>query len=536
MATSFPTGLDAIQRVVATDLRNAPGKEGHVLHNNLCDAVEALQAKVGVDGSAVAASIDARINAAEALPGNLLAQHVAHADPHALYMLKTSHASEHAILSARASDRVIAHRGGGALVNAEYTNSALQSAVASGLKNIELDVVIKDDGMAVVMHDTTVDRTTTSSGSVLTLTNDQYKSLICDTDSVLNAPNYVRESPLFLHEALRFLVPYQETVLWIETKNTNAVNAVMAQLQAINMPKERVRIASGSSAHLSAAIANQYAASFQVSISGSPDWAAWRATGYQYIGAAYNTWTAEKVEDCHAAGLMAVAWTVNRRHEYATLISYGVDFVYSDDPLWCSGVSPISTRSPYATKTWWPGALESVTNASGRGVFGSENGEWGYDVVTANYLGCLQGWACPIKNDPECTTFNLQFELKITAVAEDTRWAGVFLCCTSDEKYTDTTSTSEPSGYHILFRKNGTIQVFRKSPGEASVSIASNSGTAFTLGSYMIVDISVNATQITISIPALSRAISVNDATQRGGFFHFGRNGAAFMIKNVVVS
>jgi len=56
MATVFPTGLDAIQRVAATDLRNAPGKEGHVLHNNVCDAIEALQAKVGVDSSSVAMS------------------------------------------------------------------------------------------------------------------------------------------------------------------------------------------------------------------------------------------------------------------------------------------------------------------------------------------------------------------------------------------------------------------------------------------------------------------------------------------------
>lgn len=61
MATSFPTGLDAIQRVVASDLRNAPGKEGHVLHNNVCDAIEALQEKVGIDGSADAASIDKQL-------------------------------------------------------------------------------------------------------------------------------------------------------------------------------------------------------------------------------------------------------------------------------------------------------------------------------------------------------------------------------------------------------------------------------------------------------------------------------------------
>lgn len=72
MATSFPTGLDAIQRVVATDLRNAPGKEGHVLHNNVCDAIEALQAKVGIDGSTVPASIDKRLSSVETLEQSTL--------------------------------------------------------------------------------------------------------------------------------------------------------------------------------------------------------------------------------------------------------------------------------------------------------------------------------------------------------------------------------------------------------------------------------------------------------------------------------
>lgn len=92
MATSFPTGLDAIQRVVATDLRNAPGKEGHVLHNNVCDAVEALQAKVGVNGSAVPGSIDKRLvdveDAADAVTSDLSAHEVA-ADPHTVYALRS---------------------------------------------------------------------------------------------------------------------------------------------------------------------------------------------------------------------------------------------------------------------------------------------------------------------------------------------------------------------------------------------------------------------------------------------------------------
>lgn len=65
MAASFPTTLPTIQRVAATDRRNAPGKEGHVLHNKIADEVEALAAAVGVTGSVVAGSVEARLTAAQ---------------------------------------------------------------------------------------------------------------------------------------------------------------------------------------------------------------------------------------------------------------------------------------------------------------------------------------------------------------------------------------------------------------------------------------------------------------------------------------
>lgn len=61
MAASFPTSLPTIQRVAATDRRNAPGKEGHALHNKIADEVEALAAAVGVTGSAVPGTVEARL-------------------------------------------------------------------------------------------------------------------------------------------------------------------------------------------------------------------------------------------------------------------------------------------------------------------------------------------------------------------------------------------------------------------------------------------------------------------------------------------
>jgi hypothetical protein len=67
MSATFPTGLASIQRVQPTDLRNAPGKEADVLHNKICDEIEAMQAFVGVTESGVSGSVINRLGTVESL-------------------------------------------------------------------------------------------------------------------------------------------------------------------------------------------------------------------------------------------------------------------------------------------------------------------------------------------------------------------------------------------------------------------------------------------------------------------------------------
>lgn len=61
MATSFPSGLDALTNPTSSDGLNSPDHAGQ--HANANDAIEALQAKVGVNGSAVTSSLDYKISA-----------------------------------------------------------------------------------------------------------------------------------------------------------------------------------------------------------------------------------------------------------------------------------------------------------------------------------------------------------------------------------------------------------------------------------------------------------------------------------------
>jgi hypothetical protein len=67
MATQFPTALDDFTNPLGTDQLGSTSVPHATQHSNLNDAVEALEAKVGVDDSAVATSLEYRLGVIEDL-------------------------------------------------------------------------------------------------------------------------------------------------------------------------------------------------------------------------------------------------------------------------------------------------------------------------------------------------------------------------------------------------------------------------------------------------------------------------------------
>ena len=59
MATNFPTSLDALTNPTSADSLNSPDHAGQ--HANANDSIEALEAKVGINSSAVTTSLDYRL-------------------------------------------------------------------------------------------------------------------------------------------------------------------------------------------------------------------------------------------------------------------------------------------------------------------------------------------------------------------------------------------------------------------------------------------------------------------------------------------
>ena len=60
MATSYPASLDSFTNPTAVDTLDSPPHDTQ--HADANDAIEALQAKVGVDGSADTNSLDFKVN------------------------------------------------------------------------------------------------------------------------------------------------------------------------------------------------------------------------------------------------------------------------------------------------------------------------------------------------------------------------------------------------------------------------------------------------------------------------------------------
>ena len=70
----------------------------------------------------------------------------------------------------------VAHRGGGSLAP-ENTLSAMRTGTQFGYKMAEYDVKLSSDGVAILMHDSVLDRTTNGKGSAGDLTFSQIAAL-----------------------------------------------------------------------------------------------------------------------------------------------------------------------------------------------------------------------------------------------------------------------------------------------------------------------------------------------------------------------
>jgi|GEM_PF-474197 len=226
----------------------------------------------------------------------------------------------------RAAVAVQAHRGH-SIIAPENTLASLRAA--KGVADwCEFDIYACDTGELVLMHDSTVDRTTDGTGSVSSLSFDVLRTL--DAGSWFS-PDFAGERVPTLAEAVETLLP--EVTPVIERKGGSAA-AIVAELQRLGVAN-RVYVISFSWSFLSQVHALDPTIRLGALGSGTLDEgtiAQILATGADLISWADGAIDAATVQRVHVAGLKLSVWTVNSPTRMQELVDLGADSIVTDDP------------------------------------------------------------------------------------------------------------------------------------------------------------------------------------------------------------
>jgi glycerophosphoryl diester phosphodiesterase len=246
------------------------------------------------------------------------------------------------VSAAGPAPQVAAHRGGAALWP-ENGLTAFRNALALGADYLELDTHLTADGEVMVIHDPTLDRTTTGRGPVSGARR-------ADLDAVrLRARDgsVTGDAVPTLAQVLDTLKPTTAQLLLeikvdagrkpypgIEEKVLALVNARGLRERVIVMAFEaptlrRVR-ALDPTIRMALLLSKTRVSRDRAGAGDLVTWA--RDVGATHLGVEYPAVDAALLKAAHGAGLGLAAWTVNEEADIRRLVDLGVDVVISDRP------------------------------------------------------------------------------------------------------------------------------------------------------------------------------------------------------------
>ena len=239
---------------------------------------------------------------------------------------------------------MFAHRGGSALAP-ENTLAAFDNGLAMGAQGLELDVHLSADGVVVVHHDRTLERTTNLTGPIARRTADELARA--------DAGYFFRRAEEFPFRGRGINIPtlagilsrYRDVPIVVELK-VNDPDLARAVVNEVRKADAFDRVCLGSfglrvlreARRLGPRLATS-AAREEVRWALYRSWCRWPVTRVGYQGYQVPEWSGRThvvsprfVEDAHAAGLGVQVWTVDAEPDAARLLAWGVDALITDRP------------------------------------------------------------------------------------------------------------------------------------------------------------------------------------------------------------
>lgn len=419
--------------------------------------------------------------------------------------------------------QLIAHRG---LPNVypESSMVAYRSSVSVGAKHVECDCHLLADGVLGIMHDPTLNRTTTSSGNVADQTSASWSLLQINAASLLGG-SWTNVPVPTLDQVLGDFA--NRAIVMPEAKVSGSGAAIVAKLKQYCVRPEMAIVQSFTASELFPALAEGYQTMFLMNTyTGTPDAATLAATGYTWIGLA-STVATSYMDALRLAGLRVAVFTLNTRNALLPL-SASCDAVFSDEAIYLGSTRRL-VSDPFKSQTWYHGHIKgnSSGGGGGRGAFYSPN-MWGLDVSASNiFASSLMGWASPIGGGETCGALKINFTVTFASALMSTRWASLAILDT-DKPFNSDSAGSGLSGYHFICSKEGSLSMYRMDNGAPTLLDTKNGG-AVLIPDGGSANYRITITATTVKLERLDSPIAtstISDYTYRGAYLHAGAKGS----------
>jgi glycerophosphoryl diester phosphodiesterase len=239
---------------------------------------------------------------------------------------------------------VYAHRGGAAL-RPENTLAAFDHGLTLGADGLEFDVHLSRDGVPMVHHDDTLDRTTDATGPIGALSAADLAKVDAGYRFTLTAGVFPFRGQGWGVPTLRQALSRYPVPLIIELKTADQALA-KATVEAIRAARAVERVAVGSFSYRALREIRRLEPRIATGAAGEEtrwalyrSWVGWpvRRTAYREFQVPEQSgWTTivtpRFIEMAHGGGLPVKVWTVNERADIERLLRWGVDAIISDRP------------------------------------------------------------------------------------------------------------------------------------------------------------------------------------------------------------
>lgn len=426
----------------------------------------------------------------------------------------------------------VAHRGSGGeypeMTEAAFDASASVMKANGCVPAIEISANITADKTLIAIHDTTLDRTTTGTGTTLSQTWAAIRNHAKTDESDFLGAGW-EPQPISTVRALldRF---FGKCVIFIEPKSNHAIQPLQKLLT--DYPQ----------AWLSVVWKMPY---------DNPAHATMRSLGYETWGYAQTPDTTTdaqlnaadpnitmwglpvessdaQVSRFVARGKPVMCWEVHRRSDVTRLSALGVkgmmcsqvDYVTRTDTANFTGLQALTTDD-FASQVKAPGNFGRIGMSRVHQVSYTAGGEVFFPTPTQRsfMLGSMAKVPAP-------SSYTIKFAMRWnTLPSPNTFHSGMAFCRATDAYYWfNEVGGPAVGGYHLVMRGNGDMQIFRHDPGaQAGTPLGTAvTTTAPVAGQLMRFELRVSASQIVAARTDTATEFTTSTAstTYRGPYFH----------------